>query len=62
MPEYPQSIKFETPDGEGEANKPKQGARWHVQVPTGDFHWYGSIPEIKSEIRRRVEPQEVTFS
>ena len=52
---YPRRIWIITPDGEGEAVKTKQGASWDVGVPTGDLRFFGSVPQLKQEIRLRFE-------
>ncbi len=46
-------FEIMTDEGAGEAIKPAQDAQWDVAVPYGDFRWFGSINEVKAEIRRR---------
>ena len=48
---YPRRFSIETPDGEGEARKAHQGAAWVANFPTGALRFFGSAPEVQSEIR-----------
>ena len=54
MSKYPMIFSIETPDGEGEARKDKANEPWEVSYPTGGLRWYGSVPEVQAEIRKRL--------
>jgi len=54
MSKYPMTFSIETPDGEGEARKDKANEPWEVSYPTNDWRWYGSVPEVQAEIRKRL--------
>ena len=56
-----QKIRFDTIEGEGEAIKEGQDKAWEVSMPIGSFKWFASVPEIKREIVRRNNDQEVKF-
>jgi hypothetical protein len=51
-----QKMKITTYDGEtlgeGEATKDGRDDYWHVLMPGGDFRFYGSISEVKAEIKK----------
>lgn len=51
---YPMTFSIETPDGAGEARKDKANEPWKVSYPTGGLRWYGSVPEVQAEIRKRL--------
>ncbi len=65
---YPKRILIETPDGGGEAIKDTADGAWEVATPTGDFRFYGSTPQMKAEVRRRMvadypdDPSPVIFA
>ena len=52
MAKYPKRILIDTPDGGGEAVKDTAGDAWRVATPTREFRFYGSISEMKAEVRR----------
>ena len=51
---YPKRFLIEHMDGEGlgEAIKDQQGEPWTVHLAGGGFSWYGSITQVKIEIKR----------
>lgn len=51
---YPILIRISTPDGDGECRKAAAGEPWSISVPTRDFRYYGSAPEMRAEVRRRL--------
>ena len=52
-----QKFTIETPDGLGEAIKTERNVPWDVTLPTTEFRFYGSVPEVKAEIKRRLKVQ-----
>lgn len=44
-------IKHE--DGDGEAVKAMRGGEWEVNVPEGSFRWFGTVAEVRAEIKNR---------
>lgn len=60
------TVKFETPDGDGQATRASSLDAWTVDAPTTSFRWYGTKPGVKLEIRRRLQlaypGQKIVFS
>ena len=48
---------FGTPDGDGEAVKAGAGQPWVVNCPTGSFEFFGSLAELKAEIKKVLRSQ-----
>ena len=49
-----QVIKFETQYGGGEAIKESRGEAWYIMAPIGDLRFYGTVYEVKREIKKFV--------
>jgi len=45
-------IAIETSFGKGEATKEAPGDSWVVNLPDRSFNYYGSVPELKTFIKR----------
>lgn len=45
------TIKHE--DGDGEAVKEQRGGEWEVNTPAGSFRWFGTVAEVRAEIKGR---------
>lgn len=54
MGKYPMTFSIETPDGGGEAVKDKADEPWYVTYPNNSLRWYGSVPSMQSEVRKRI--------
>jgi hypothetical protein len=50
-----QRITINTPDGLGEAIKTDRDTPWEVNLPTRGFRFYGSLPQVRAEIRKRLK-------
>lgn len=50
-----QKITINTPDGLGEAIKTDRDAPWEVNLPTRGFRFYGSLTQVRAEIRKRLK-------
>ena len=57
MLRYPAAFAIETPDGGGEAIKTAPDEPWAVTYPSGGFRWYGSVPEVKVQVRKRLREE-----
>ena len=47
-----QKLTISTPDGRGEAIKTDREEPWDVTLPAAEFRFYGSVTEVRVEIKR----------
>jgi hypothetical protein len=50
-----QEFTINTPDGFGEATKTDRDQPWDVNLPACSFRFYGSITQVKAEIKRIIK-------
>jgi hypothetical protein len=55
MKKFPQTITAKTSIGPINASKKKQEKPWYITHPWGEFEIYGSIAEVRSEIKKLVD-------